>query len=129
MVASLVVGGVLLLAMIAASGRAAVTLAADARIPIHLGSAERCYWAPKRTGLVIWPGVGAVVFGGLGGLAASGLAADWVPGVRDVITPAVLCVLLGFQVGALVLARRGHENVVIVGVEAAAGSNTSDRSE
>jgi hypothetical protein len=105
-VASLAVGGVFLLAMIAASGRAAVTLAADARIPIHLGSAEHCYWAPKRLGLVIWPGAGAVVFGVLGGVAGSGLAAGWVPGVRDVIVPAVLCVLLGFQAGALALARR-----------------------
>jgi hypothetical protein len=104
-VASLTVGGVLLLAMLAASGRAAVTLAADARIPLHFGSAEHCYWASKRAGLVIWPGAGAVAFGVLGGVAASGLAAGWVPGVRDVIVPAVLCVLLGFQVGALALAR------------------------
>jgi hypothetical protein len=105
--ASLAVGGALLLAMIAVSGRAAVTLAADARVPIHFGSAEHCYWASKPAGLVIWPVTGALAFGVLGGVAASRLAADWVPGVRDVITPAVLCVLLGFQVGALVLARRG----------------------
>jgi hypothetical protein len=121
-VASLAVGGVLLLAMIAASGRAAVTLASDARVPLHFGSAEHCYWAPKRLGLVIWPVAGAVVFGVLGGVAVSTLAAGWVPGVRDVITPAVLCVLLGFQVGALALARRGP---------AAAGAperNTTDRS-
>ncbi len=109
MVASLAVGGALLLAMIAASGRAAVTLAATARVPVHLGSAEHCYWVSKRAGLVLWPAAGALVFGVLGGVTASGLAAGWVPGVRDVITPAVLCVLLGFQVGALALARRGPE--------------------
>jgi hypothetical protein len=34
------------------------------------------------------------------------LAAGWVPGVRDVLMPAVMVVLLGFQAGALVLARQ-----------------------
>jgi hypothetical protein len=121
-VASLAVGGVLLLAMIAASGHAAVTLAADARIPLHFGSAEHCYWASKRAGLVIWPGVGAAAFGVLGGVAGSGLAAGWVPGVRDVIVPAVLCVLLGFQLGAFVLARRGS------GVAGVSESDTNARS-
>jgi hypothetical protein len=121
-VASLAVAGVLLLAMIAASGRAAVTLGADARVPLHFGSAEHCYWASKRLGLVTWPVAGAVVFGVLGGVAVSGLAAGWVPGVRDVITPAVLCVLLGFQVGALALARRGPD------VGGVPGRGTTDRS-
>ncbi len=50
--------------------------------------------------------MGAVLFGVLGGIAGSSLAADWVPGVRDVLTPAVMGVVLAFQVGALVLARR-----------------------
>jgi hypothetical protein len=40
----------------------------------------------------------------LGGIAASGLAADWVPGVRYVLGPAAMCVLFGFEVGALLLA-------------------------
>jgi hypothetical protein len=105
-VASLVIGGVLLLAMIAASGWAAAALPADARVPIHFGSDEHCYWIPKRAGLVIWPAAGAVLFGILGGFSASSVASDWVPGVRDVLMPAVMCVVLGFQVGALVLARQ-----------------------
>ena len=62
----------------------------------------------KRAGLLIWPAVGAVLFVVLGGIAGSSLAAGWVPGVRDVLVPAVLCVVLGFQVGALVLAGRGR---------------------
>jgi hypothetical protein len=106
MVASLVLGGMLVLAMVAVSGWAAVTLAADARVPIHVGSPEHCLLVSKRAGLIIWPAAGAVLYGVLGSLAGSGLAADWVPGVRDVLVPAVLCVVLGFQVGALVLARR-----------------------
>ena len=52
----------------------------------------------------------------LGGITKSSLAAGWVPGVRDVLGPAVLFVGLGFQVGALVLAGRGP------GVAAAGGA-------
>jgi len=74
---------------------------------VHAGSVERCYLAPKRAGLVIWPGAGALAFGLLGGVAASSLAADWTASVRTVLMPAVVGVLLAFQVGALVLARRG----------------------
>ena len=106
MTASLIVGGVLLLAMILASGRAAVTLPAQARIPVHVGSVEHRYLASKRAGLVIWPAAGAALFGVVGGIMGSSLAADWVPGVRDVLTPAVMCVALAFQIGALALARR-----------------------
>ncbi len=75
MVASLIVGAVFLLAMVIASVRGAVILPADARIPVHAGSVEHCYMAPKRAGLVIWPGAGAVAFGVLGGMGASSLAA------------------------------------------------------
>ena len=106
MVASLIVGGVFLLAMVIASVRGAVVLPADARIPVHAGSVERCYLAPKRAGLVIWPGAGALAFCALGGVAASSLAAGWTASVRAVLMPAVVGVLLAFQVGALVLARR-----------------------
>jgi len=108
-VASWVIGGVLLLAMIVASGRAAVTLPAQARIPVHFGSVEHCYLAPKRAGLVIWPAVGAVLLGAVGGITGSSMAANWVPGVRDVLTPAVMSVALAFQIGALILARRPGE--------------------
>jgi hypothetical protein len=92
--------------MIVAAGRAAVALPAGARIPLHLGSVERCFFlVPLRAGLVIWPAAGLVVTGVLGGIAASGLAADWVPGVRYVLAPAATGVLLAFEVGALLLAR------------------------
>jgi hypothetical protein len=103
-VAALAVGGVLLAVMIAASGYAAVILPGDARIPLHFGSHEHLWPLSKRSGLVAWPAAGAVVYGVLGGVSASSLAAGWVPGVRGVLMPAVMCVLLGFQVGALVLA-------------------------
>ena len=102
---SLVVSGIFTLAMIVAAVWAAIVLPAGARIPLHLGSVERCYLVPKRAGLVIWPAAGAVMAGVLGGVAASGLAADWVPGVRYVLAPAATGVLLAFEVGALLLAR------------------------
>jgi hypothetical protein len=104
MVAALAVGGVLLAVMIAASGYAAVILPRDARIPLHFGSHDRVVLVSKRVGLVAWPAAGAVVYGILGGITASSLASGWVPGVRDVLMPAVMCVLLGFQAGALILA-------------------------
>lgn len=97
--------------MIVASGRAAVTLPAQARIPVHIGSVEHRYLAPKRAGLVIWPAVGVVLFGVVGGITGNKMAANWVPGVRDVLTPAVLGVALAFQIGALVLAARGSAGV------------------
>ena len=65
--ASLNVGGVLLLAMIVASGWAAVTLPVEARIPVHVGSVEHRVLASKRAGLVIWLAVGAVLFGVVAG--------------------------------------------------------------
>jgi hypothetical protein len=129
--ASLTVGGVFWLAMIVASGRAAVILPAEARIPVHFGSVEHCYLASRRAGLVIWPAAGAVLFGVLGVIAGSSLASNWVPGVRDVLVPAALCVLLAFQVGALALARRGLAGVATAspGREAGPERETAIRSD
>jgi|SRR5579859_3591897 len=111
MVTSLAVSGALWLAMIAAAAWGAARLAAGTRIPVHFGSAEHCWWVGKRAGLVIWPAAGALCCAVLGGVSASSAAADWVPGVRDVLTPAVVGVLLGFQIGALALARQGPGHV------------------
>ena len=105
-VASLVVTGIFALAMIIAAVRAAVVLPAGARIPLHVGSVERSVEVPKRAGLVIWPAAGLAVAGVLGGIAASGLAAGWVPGVRYVLAPAATGVLLAFEVGALLTRER-----------------------
>ena len=105
--ASLMVSGIFTLAMIVAAVWAAIALPAGTRIPLHLGSVERCYLVPKRAGLVIWPAAGVLVSGVLSGIAASSMAADWVPGVRYVLAPAAAGVLLAFEVGALAMARRG----------------------
>jgi hypothetical protein len=125
--AALAVSGILALAMIVAAVRAAFVLPAGARIPLHVGSVERCYLVPKRAGLVLWPAAGVLVSGVLGGIAASGLAADWVPGVRYVVAPAAMCVLLAFEVGALAMARRGSVPPAVP--RAARERETSARSE
>ena len=112
------IGGVLLLVMIAASGWGGRVLAPGARIPVHCGSPDHGWRVPKRAGLVIWPAFGAVAFGLIGGIAGSSLAGNWVPGVRDTLLPAVMCVLLAFQASALLLARG-----------AGAGARSAARSE
>lgn len=117
--------------MIAASGYAAVTLPPGARIRLHVGSHERFFLVSKRVGLVSWPAAGAAAYGVLGGVSASGLGAGWVPGVRDVLLPAVMCVLLGFQAGALVLARQhqGPGDVTAPTAGRGRGGGTTARSE
>jgi len=125
--ASLVVSGIFTVAMIVAAVWAAIVLPAGARIPLHLGSVERCYLVPKRAGLVIWPAAGLLVAGILGGIAASGLAADWVPGVRYVLAPAAAGVLLAFEAGALAMAHRGSVPAAVP--EEARERETSARSE
>ena len=65
----------------------------------------------------------------VGGVSASSLAADWVPGVRDVLMPAVMCVLLGFQVGALVLAAQDQGSAPGDVVVPADEAGTTARSE
>ena len=127
MVASLLVTGIFALAMIIAAGRAAVVLPAGSRIPLHVGSVERSVEVPKRAGLVIWPAAGLAVAGVLGGIAASGLAAGWVPGVRYVLPPAATGVLLAFEAGALAMARRA--GVSPAAPEGARERETSARSD
>jgi hypothetical protein len=83
--------------------------------PVRCGSLEHCFFVSKRAGLIIWPAMGTVLLVVLGGIIKSSLAAGWVPGVRDVLAPAVPVVVFGFQIGALVPAGRGP------GVGAAAG--------
>jgi hypothetical protein len=102
-------------------------LPAGARIPLHFGSVERCYLVPKRAGLVIWPAAGLAVAGVLGGIAASSLAAGWVPGVRYVLAPAATGVLLAFEAGALAMARRA--GVSPAAPEGARERETSARSD
>jgi hypothetical protein len=126
-VAALTVGGVLVAVMIAASAYAAIILPGDARIPLHLGSHDHVILVSKRAGLVVWPAAGVLLYGILGGVCASSLASGWVPGVRDVLLPALLCVVLGFQVGALVLAGQDQGSGRVI--KPAGGAGTTARSD
>jgi hypothetical protein len=92
--------------MIAVSGYGASTLPPQTRVPLHLGIASLSYWAPKRAALVIWPAIGALVGGVVGAAMASNAAYNWSPAGREVLTPALMCILVTFQAGAIITARR-----------------------
>jgi hypothetical protein len=104
--AALIIGGVILLAMICVSGYGAVTLPSDARVPIHFGVSYNNF-VPKRVGLVVHPAAGAVVLLLSAfvrhGHGANGASSHALPPVVAVI---IMCVLLAFQVGAIMVARR-----------------------
>jgi len=102
MIAVLVAGGALLLAMIGVSWYGWITLPPDSRVPIHFG-ADYNNFVSKRLGLVVHPAAGALVY------AISALAAHSSAKARPVfILPLVifpLVILLTVQVGAIKVAR------------------------
>jgi hypothetical protein len=100
MIVSLVIGGVILLAMIGVSCYGWVTLPADARVPIHFGAGYNNF-VPKGLGLVIHPVAGAVVY--VISAVTTHHHAKAAPAVY--IFPIVMCVLLLVQVGAIKVAR------------------------
>jgi hypothetical protein len=104
--AALVIGGVVLLAMICVSCYGAVTLPADARVPVHFGVSYNNF-VPKRVGLVLHPAVGAAVLLVLAlaghGHPANGASSKALPSFVIVI---IMCVLLAVQAGAIRVARR-----------------------
>ena len=100
MIASLVIGGVVVLAMIAVSCYGWVTLPADARVPIHFGAGYNNF-VPKGLGLVIHPAAGAVIY--LISVATTRNPAKAASAVY--IFPVVMCVLLIVQIGAIKVAR------------------------
>lgn len=59
---SLIIGGVLLLAMIGASLYGTVTLPAGAQMPVHFGPTGYNRWVSKNVGLTIWPALGVLVY-------------------------------------------------------------------
>ena len=99
MIAVLVIGGVLLLAMIGVSWYGWVTLPADALVPIHFGASYNNF-VSKRLGLIIHPAAGVVVY------VISALATHHSSKSSPAfIAPLVMCVLLAVQVGAIKVAR------------------------
>ncbi len=106
MVASLAIGGVLLLGMVAAAGYAIRTLPAGASVPLHAGAPEYSVWLSKRAGLTAWLGIGAAAFAVFAVLTASHIAANWSPSLRVVLLPSVMCVVLAAEAAAIISARR-----------------------
>jgi hypothetical protein len=100
MIASLVIGGVVLVAMIAVSCYGWVTLPADARVPIHFGVGYNNF-VPKNLGLIMHPVVGVVIF-------VLSVVRPHDPGKATPATyifPLVMCVVLIVQIGAIKVAR------------------------
>jgi hypothetical protein len=105
MIAELVVGAVIWVAMIGLSCYGWVSLPADALVPVHFGPAAYNNFVPKRVGLVLHPAVGALVF--------VLLVVAWhvqdehgkTSGPLEVILPLVMCLLLVVQAGAIRVAR------------------------
>jgi uncharacterized membrane protein (Fun14 family) len=107
-IVSLVLGGVFLLAMAGVAWYGAVTLPADARIPLHRGLGSYGNFSSKKAGLVAWPVGGAVVYGMLAGLTALPAMSRSKGGdsVLLVMMPVSLAIMLVAQWGAISVARR-----------------------
>jgi hypothetical protein len=107
-IASLLISGVLLAAMIGIAVYGAVTLPADARVPIHFGIGTYNNFASKTVGLIIWAAAGALVFGIFAAISAHAITSNH-PGsssVRLIIMPILLAVLAVAEWGAISVARR-----------------------
>jgi hypothetical protein len=106
MAVSLVVGGLLVLAMVGVSLYGARSLPSDVRIPLHYGLGTYNNFASKTVGLIIWPVGGAVIYGIFAGIQAGAIKPNHGGGGSGaVILPVVLVVVCGAQVGALRAAR------------------------
>ena len=107
-VASFVISGLLVGAMIGISWYGARTLPADARIPLHFGIGAYNNFASKTTGLILWPAAGVVIFALLTAVSAGAIKANHggSPRVVLIILPIVLAVTAVAQWGAISLARR-----------------------
>jgi hypothetical protein len=99
MIAVLVIGGVLLLAMIGVSWYGWITLPADALVPIHFGVGYNNF-VSKRLGLIIHPAAGVLIY--VVFALATHHSSKSSPAF---IGPVIMCVLLAVQVGAIKVAR------------------------
>jgi hypothetical protein len=106
LIASLVISGVLLLAMVIAAAYAVVRLPKGARVPVHAGAPEYSIWLPKPAGLTAWLAAGALAFAVLTVLTLGRVGAGWVTSMRVTVLPAVMCVALAGEVAAIISARR-----------------------
>lgn len=106
MIASVVIGGVLMLGMVAVAWHAARVLPAGARVPLNAGVPEYSVWLPKVAGLAAWLGAGAVTFAAVAAVTLDRLSADWATSLRVVLLPCAMLIVLAAQAGAVIVARR-----------------------
>jgi hypothetical protein len=100
MIAVLIFGAVVLLAMIGVSWYGWVTLPADARVPIHFGVGYNNF-VPKTFGLIMHPVAGVVIY-------VISIVTTHNPakaGSAEYIFPILMCVVLIVQIGAIKVAR------------------------
>jgi hypothetical protein len=57
-----IAGGIVVLVLVALSVWAAVTLPPGSQVPVHHGFGGWNNWQPKNIALIIWPGIGALVY-------------------------------------------------------------------
>jgi hypothetical protein len=97
---TLIIDGILLLAMIGVSLYGAVALPPGAQVPVHFGVGGYNRWLPKKTGLAIWPGLAAVIY-----VVVLATAHDkGIHGSPAVGLTIALAVIMATQIGALAVA-------------------------
>ena len=106
MIASVVIGGLLMLSMVAVAWYAARALPAGARVPLNVGVPEYSVWLPKAVGLAVWLLAGAVTFTAVAAVTLDSRAAVWATSLRVVLLPCAMLVVLAAQAGAVIVARR-----------------------
>jgi hypothetical protein len=105
---SFVISGLLVGVMIGVSLYGSRILPPDARIPLHLGPSGYGSFAPKTTGLIVFPVTGAVIFALLAGIAEHVIKGKHGGSGTTplIILPIVLAVIAATQWGAIAVARR-----------------------
>ncbi|HUN35337.1 MAG TPA: hypothetical protein VMU95_25325, partial [Trebonia sp.] len=83
----MVIGGLLMLSMVAVAWYAARALPAGARVPLNVGVPEYSVWLPKAVGLAVWLLAGAVTFTAVAAVTLDSRAAVWATSLRVVLLP------------------------------------------
>jgi hypothetical protein len=103
---SFVVSGLLVGVMIGISWYGGRILPPDARIPLHYGPGGYGSFTSKKTGLIVWPVAGAVIFALLVGIYAGAIKPNHGSnGTALIILPIVLLALIAAHWGAISRAR------------------------
>jgi hypothetical protein len=100
----LIIDSLLLLGIIAVSLYGAAVLPPVAQWPLHLGPGGYGNWVPRNIGLLMGPGIAAIIYAALA-ITARGQQADGGSGLPGGLT-AALAIIVPNQIGALRAALR-----------------------